>query len=40
MTITCETIAELVQVCAGLVAEGITFEARTIHLTITCTGGF
>jgi hypothetical protein len=40
MQIICETIAELVKVCAGLVAMGITFEAHTSDLTITCTGGF
>ena len=40
MTIQCATIAELVAVCAGLVREGVTFEARTSSMSVDLTGGF
>lgn len=31
---------EFVTVCAGLVREGICFEASLRTMTITCTGGY
>lgn len=40
MIIKCETIGELVAVCAGLVREGVTFQASTIDNSITLTGGY
>jgi len=40
MTIRCETLQELIQVTAGLVAQGVTFEAHTRNLSITLTGGY
>jgi hypothetical protein len=43
MTITVETIQDLTEVVAGLVAKGLTFEARQDHTqrwVITLTGGY
>lgn len=40
MRIQCGSIAELVQVCAALVREGVTFRADTATLEVTMTGGF
>lgn len=40
MKIKCADIAELTAVCAGLVQQGIMFEASTTRLTVTCTGGY
>lgn len=37
--ITCETLDEFILVCAGLVREGILFEAWADDLTIKPTGG-
>jgi hypothetical protein len=39
-SIKCETLAELIKVCAGLVQEGVTFQAQTHNLTVILTGGF
>ena len=40
MTIQCYTIKELIEVCAGLVSTGVTYEAHTNTLLITLTGGY
>jgi hypothetical protein len=40
MKIRCEDIEALINVCAGLVERGITFEANTTTLVVICTGGF
>lgn len=40
MVIECETIKELVEICAGLVERGIMFEACTLSLKVICTGGY
>lgn len=40
MQIKCNTIAEMVEVCAGLVREGVTFQASTSDYVITLTGGY
>ncbi len=40
MTIKCDNMAEFIQVIAGLVREGCTFEAHTSSLEVICTGGF
>jgi len=39
-TIRCQDIENLIKVCAGLVKEGIRFDADTEALVIDCTGGF
>lgn len=39
-TITCHTIDDFVAVIAGLVREGVTFEADTLTQKITLTGGY
>ena len=39
-TIHCETINQFIQVCAGLVKEGVTFEAYSEQLLIECIGGY
>lgn len=38
--ITCGTLAQLIEICAGLVRYGVTFEANAEYLTITLTGGY
>ena len=40
MTIHCTTLAELIEVCAGLVSHGVTFDALTGTLTVMLTGGY
>ena len=40
MTIQCGCVDQLVTVCAGLVREGIMFEANAATLTVTLTGGY
>jgi hypothetical protein len=40
MTIKCDTMTDFVEVIRGLVEKGLTFEAHTLGLTITLTGGF
>ena len=38
--IQCNDLEDFVATCAGLVREGICFEATTSNLVITPTGGF
>jgi hypothetical protein len=38
--INCESLQDLIDVCAGLVKAGIHFEADTEHLIIKATGGY
>tara|TARA_R110000803_G_scaffold37168_1_gene80078 strand:+ start:572 stop:694 length:123 start_codon:yes stop_codon:yes gene_type:complete len=40
MIINCTTVEELVIVVAGLVNQGLTFEAYMSDLTIRLTGGY
>jgi hypothetical protein len=40
MTITCQSIAQLIEVVAGLVREGLTFEADADTLRVTLLGGY
>jgi hypothetical protein len=40
MTISCYDMTEFLDVCAGLVERGITFEADCTTLEIQCTGGY
>lgn len=40
MTIHCATMAEFIQVIAGLVQNGLTFEANADLLLIELTGGY
>ena len=40
MTINCDTMMDFQLVIAGLVREGLTFEAHTRDLSITLTGGY
>ena len=42
MTIYCDTVEELVEVCAGLVERGIQFEATVTGTLrrVVCTGGY
>jgi hypothetical protein len=40
MKINVNSMDELVEVCAGLVRQGITFEADSVTMVITCTGGY
>ena len=40
MKIFCYDMAEFLDVCAGLVARGITFEAKSGTLEVHCTGGY
>lgn len=36
----CQTLADLIEVCAKLVPHGVTFKADTTVLTVTLTGGY
>ena len=38
--VTCVTMAQFIEVCAGFVREGVLFDADANTLTITLTGGF
>lgn len=39
-SIQCDDLDELIKVCAGLVQQGVTFEAHTHNLVVVLTGGF
>ena len=39
-SIQCETIKEFIEITAGLVREGVIFEAYSSNLLIKLTGGF
>lgn len=36
----CETLAELVEVCAMLTRQGMTYEAKTSNLAVKLLGGY
>jgi hypothetical protein len=40
MMIKCESLKEMATLCAEFVREGVLFEADTIRMTITLTGGY
>jgi len=40
MTIQCRDLSVFLDVCAGLVERGLTFEADADRMTIKLTGGF
>lgn len=40
MKIQCEDLAQFIAVCAGLVREGVRFDADGATLTVDLTGGF